>query len=879
MAFKGLPAQAQVPAAVEDLYDLLPKQPTAPASLWLHQGDLLRDWQKQYETTRDHDVALELPTGAGKTLVAALVAEWLRRKEGTRVAYVCPNKLLARQVANRLGEYGVDAALLIDKVATWDRSARAKYTASQAIGVTVYSHVFNSNPAISDADLLILDDAHAAEQYVSGPWTLTIDRQMNEPAYLDVLSAAADGLDPTISDRLRDKTESPYDRNVHLAAPLALHMNRTSLEATIKDAANSGKLTTDAKFAASTLATRLDRCMMYISARGILIRPLVPPTSAHPAFSSPARRIYMSATLGGAGELERAFGRRRVERIACPSGWEKRTSGRRLFVFPSIATDLSVDPAALTPWLKDTVTRFGRAAILTPDFRTEADILPRVTPSGYCTVRGSEVESDLTEFTSKPKSILALSNRYDGIDLPNDDCRLLIMAGLPGRGDLQERFLSESAGAHEVLQERVRARTVQGAGRATRGLGDWAAVIVLEDDLVNYLNRAENIDTMREEMQAELRFGAENSFDNSLADMSENLDHFRNHDADWKGAEQEILRIRGESTRTEPKCAPALQASAQHEVKAWAAVWSSDYDTAVNSAKDVIAALGSDRSVQRYLSVWNYLLAVWLDILSEQQTARHGELQAAAQSQYRAARSAAWGSSWLPSATIPGSGDVQDLDLDDIDLAAALQLCGVLGNPKLRANMPTPADVHSNLKGTEARAFGTGLAQLGTLLGASASHGDNGDTAAPDATWLFADQLWVGWEAKSEQKPGEIGADDVRQTCAHLRYIADAEGAEPPTGSFCVLVTPRDRPAPAAAAVAEPHAFRCALLAPNSLADRALRAWRTLSAQTGSSPTAEAVAHVLKTEQCLPSQWAPDLTQIPIAAAVMAQPDARARRR
>lgn len=88
---------------------------------------------------------------------------------------------------------------MVDKVSNWERSARAKYIASQAIGVTVYSHVFNSNPAINDANLLILDDAHAAEQYVSGPWTLSIDRQKNEAAYLDVLSAAADGLDPAVS--------------------------------------------------------------------------------------------------------------------------------------------------------------------------------------------------------------------------------------------------------------------------------------------------------------------------------------------------------------------------------------------------------------------------------------------------------------------------------------------------------------------------------------------------------------------------------------------------------------------------------------------------------------------------------------------------------
>ena len=81
---------------------------------------------------------------------------------------------------------------------------------------------------------------------------------------------------------------------------------------------------------------------------------------------------------------------------------------------------------------------------------------------------------------------------------------------------------------------------MQGSGRATRGLGDWAAVLVLEDDLVNYLNRAENINCMREEMQAELRFGAENSFDTTLTVMRENLDAFRAQGSAWKGAEQEM---------------------------------------------------------------------------------------------------------------------------------------------------------------------------------------------------------------------------------------------------------------------------------------------------------------------------------------------------
>jgi hypothetical protein len=39
------------------------------------------------------------------------------------------------------------------------------------------------------------------------------------------------------------------------------------------------------------------------------------------------------------------------------------------------------------------------------------------------------VEDDLNAFTAQPSAALILSNRYDGIDLPDDDCRLVVLAG------------------------------------------------------------------------------------------------------------------------------------------------------------------------------------------------------------------------------------------------------------------------------------------------------------------------------------------------------------------------------------------------------------------------------------------------------------------
>lgn len=66
--------------------------------LWSHQADIIRD----YHTHIDHrDIALELPTGTGKTLVGLLIAEWRRRTLRERVIYLCPTRQLAYQVGEK----------------------------------------------------------------------------------------------------------------------------------------------------------------------------------------------------------------------------------------------------------------------------------------------------------------------------------------------------------------------------------------------------------------------------------------------------------------------------------------------------------------------------------------------------------------------------------------------------------------------------------------------------------------------------------------------------------------------------------------------------------------------------------------------------------
>ena len=140
----------------------------------------------------------------------------------------------------------------------------------------------------------------------------------------------------------------------------------------------------------------------------------------------------------------------------------------------------------------------------------------------------------LDVFAKAPAALLGLANRYDGLDLPGNTCRIVVLGGKPDAVGLQERFLSERAEANAALAERLRTRIVQGAGRCTRGPNDYAVVVVLGVDITKYFSRLENLKALEPELQAEVEFGWQNSKGADPDEVIENVQMFLAHDADWR---------------------------------------------------------------------------------------------------------------------------------------------------------------------------------------------------------------------------------------------------------------------------------------------------------------------------------------------------------
>jgi hypothetical protein len=839
-------------------------------ALWSHQADQLRTYAEKHRDTSD--VALELPTGSGKTLVGLLISEWRRRALGQRVAYACPTKQLARQVLQKAHDQGIPAVLLIGSHRSWDQAELARYARGDAIVVTTYSTIFNSNSYLADAQTLVFDDAHAAEGFVAEAWALSVESDMDE--YGALFDALGDSVEPSFVTRMLAQAGLAADfSEVRLIPVGAVARHAEDIDRVLAG------LQGDAAYRFKMLRANLTACLFYVSRREFYIRPMIPPTFEHEPFTDPFQRLYLSATLGAAGELERAFGRADIKRVPVPPAWDRTGSGRRFFVFPDLApAPVQAAPAEAADndaqleaeehehgagLVGDLLDLAKKRLLLTPDddsARRIANLLKIPAKERFIV---KDADTGIQPFIDAVSGTLLAPNRYDGMDLAAEACRMLLMSGLPTASHLQDRFLEVKLRAGEVLHERIRTRVLQGVGRCTRGRKDWAVVVVAGEDVLRFLSLAEVRKSLPVELQAEIAFGLEQSQEPADVVLSLAESALEQDDIWQEDAEPELARLRREASRVAQPNVAELAASAVREVRAWTYAWQQDWDSAARMAVEVYESL-QVTGLRPYRALWAYLGSAW-SALASSDNASPAALRSA--ELLRMAHGAAVGTTWLkevqplPSATY----DSDPLDEQGVE--------GILVALKGRLSAAAKFERYSssmlaNLNQQQHSKYEQGLVALGGLLGAK-SYKPPGQGRA-DAAWVWASQ-WMTLEAKSEQQSaGMLSMDYVRQTNTQLSSLAADRTAErPPEGSISVIVTPRRVVDPDAVPIAAAHLY---LVEPKLVLDVAhdlVRAWKELHGMAKGVPGEilhADVARVLWEHRVLPTQVRERLSRDPIRA-------------
>lgn len=739
-----------------------------------HQDKMISEYIERFYNVRD--VALELPTGSGKTLVGLLIGEYRRRKENKKVVYICPTIQLVNQVVEQSKEkYGIKTTSFTGKIKEYNPSDKSTYIANESIAVTTYSGFFNNNTFFCDADILIFDDAHSADSYISHFWSVEIDRKEYKNLFLDIANILKNSISAVHYERMVNGVSNNADREWVDKIPMH-EFNNVSKR--LLDRLDEEELDYTNKVGRDNIKDYFYACNMFISASKITIRPLIAPTETFKPFNNAFQRIYMSATLGESGELERITGVENINRIGIPDGWDKQGFGRRLFMFP----EAKFNKEDTKKFILKLMESEKRSVYLVPR-ETDADDCENLIEKDtkLKVYRNKDISKSKRKFVGDYNCVAVLSNRFDGIDFEKDECRLLFIDGIPTAMNLQERFLSNRLATSILFNERVRTRLTQAIGRCTRGLVDYSTVCIIGSDLEKELVTLKKRQYFHPELQAEIKFGYDMSRDfTDIDDAIENHIIFMEQGDIWGEQEDEILAIRSECYKYENTSFKKLKQAAKYEVRYQYSIWNKDYGKALISINKILEILDDD-ILKGYRGYWSYIASSIYNL--------NGDYNKSKELIYKAL-ACTKGIPWLSELL----NDIESKEDEDIKNEQYLSEQVECIEKRLVKFLPGNKRYTNYIKimMEQIRGIGTniekGIEMLGDLLGFISENDTR--AAAPDTYWILPNGVCIISECKiKEYCDTEITVKDIREARTHRDWLVSNKIIKEDTITYTVVVS------------------------------------------------------------------------------------------
>ena len=709
--------------------------------LWLAQGDALRQWDKNRDL---EDVAVVLNTGAGKTLVGLLIAQSLVNETQQQVVYACSSIQLVQQTAEKAAGYGLPITTYYDQ-----NFSNNLYDTAEAPCVTTYQALFNGNSTFRNHDIAsaIFDDAHTAENILRDQFSVHIPRSHMDEIYQRITTLfrpyhSAAGLGTSYDEAL-----SKQSSRIFWVPPFEVQENLPELRRILLDANLSQSTST--MFAWQHIRDHEDLCCLIISHSEVTLTPPTVPVSTLACFRPGVRRVYLSATLSAPDAFARAFGRE-PELIVSQST----TAGEceRMILFPSVVESVKDDIASAKEIIDE-----EKALILTPSFRrgskwSDVSNLPS----------RREVPRAVNEFraTKSPRK-LTLAARYDGIDLPGDTCRVLVIDDLPTALSPLERFQWELLHMENSFRSTLASRIVQSFGRISRGLSDHGVVIVTGRELVKWLQLPRNQALLPEFLRKQLRLGLTLSQSAGTSDeLSAYADACLDRAKDWLDSYNKNMRgavpVSGPAASDLKKtCAVALA-----EAKFVEELWKREFQNAVLILQDVLDE-GFDLS--QSTGAW---LSFWLGFASEMSGADD-----IARTYYARAHAAQPN---LPRRTPKVADNGTPLPEQVVNIQEQMWI----GHPHPSA-VAIPKTMLSDmvaLGGTStAPQTEEALRCLGQYLGLESSRPDKEFGTGPDVLWIGKEGYAVCMELKTDKETtSQYYKKEVSQLHDHIQWVKDS---------------------------------------------------------------------------------------------------------
>ena len=489
-----------------ELFEALPLKPDGQIrELWPIEKEVLQKYHSELKDERR--LAIELPTGSGKSIIGLLILESWRRV-GKRVAILTSSLALADDMKRRCDNLGIENVVITgrreeENKAIMRARAKRRYARKQAIGIMNY-WAYMMGKDIVEPDVLVIDDADSFENLLISYYSVTVSKSDDAGLWNDIMEEL--GGERIYKSKIETLRLSDATEEVQLI--YFTHSNRIVENLRTSILAKGRTVSKELSYDFYRNRDLLHTYLMFVDKDSVTFMPFITPGFIHEKLRNVERIILMSATIGRRQSIHKKVGSDSELKILTEKDVKSQigTMGSRI-IFPLEGIVTSTREEELLFVTIRIYESFGKALILCNSFRDAYRMKAALESKGHhATIYRKEIDS--TIFAKSKTGALITAGRFIGLDFPGEACRAAIIPKMPyvlGPNDALVAHLIEDK---NYVNEKVSHRLVQAFGRCNRNPDDSAVYFVLDSRLAsdNFAN-AEICRFFPRRMKAELDYG------------------------------------------------------------------------------------------------------------------------------------------------------------------------------------------------------------------------------------------------------------------------------------------------------------------------------------------------------------------------------------
>ena len=486
-------------------------------------------WDRWLLRRNERDLVVKMNTGGGKTIVGLLILKSCLNEGVGPAVYVAPDKYLASQVIKEASDLGVPV--------TTDHG-NASFLQGKSILVTNIYHLINGLSVFGTIDAgikiqlgsVLIDDAHACLSTTENQFTLVAES--GHEIYKGLLTIFRDYLFDQSETKLLEIEDGAHDKEM-----LVPFWAWQAKSAQVAKLLTNFRQDEGIKFNWPLIKNYLEQCRCVFSGSRVEISPKCLPIEAIPSLTEARRRIFLTATLADDSVLVSDFNAKPEMVVNHVTPNIANDIGDRMILIPQ-EIDPNLGGVEIKHFLKRKSKNYNTVVIVPSEFRLKfwedvADL----------TVTAANLEQAVEQLKGRHVGLVVMVNKYDGIDLPGNACRILVLDGLPQARRLYERVETNIlAGSEHIISRQIQ-KIEQGMGRGIRANDDYCVVLLMGASLIKtmFLIGAKDRFSPATKAQLEMSTEAAGDLDGGLDELDGAIEVCLSQGKEWRQVAREAV--------------------------------------------------------------------------------------------------------------------------------------------------------------------------------------------------------------------------------------------------------------------------------------------------------------------------------------------------